>query len=75
LQQLQAQMSPAAVDLQTVQGTFHWLTDRMQVEGIRVQTAQTLVTATGVLPGSQHRQCGTARTTSGRHGNWSAVTG
>jgi autotransporter translocation and assembly factor TamB len=53
LQQLQAQMSPAEVDLQTVQGTFQWLTDRMQVEGIRLQTGQTLVTATGVLPGSQ----------------------
>lgn len=48
---LSAHALPAEVTLHTVQGSIQGDAHAVRLDALRVQTAQTLVTATGVLPG------------------------
>src|SRR5215831_10139750 len=52
IQQFVARTSPAVIDLHTFQGALHMQDGVIQVEDLRVQTGETLITAHGVLPGS-----------------------
>ena len=48
---LTGRATPADVMLHTVQGTIHGDANAVRIDALHVQTAQTLVTAAGVLPG------------------------
>ena len=50
---LAVRTTPADVVLHTVQGTIQGDTKAIRIDALRLQTAQTLVTADGVLPGSR----------------------
>lgn len=52
LQQLTARALPADVALQALEGAFYWSLHGMELRDVRLQTAQTLVTVHGPLPGS-----------------------
>src|SRR5262249_19152504 len=52
IRQFVGRTSPAVIDLHTFQGALHMRDGVIQVEELRVQTGETLITAHGVLPGS-----------------------
>lgn len=49
--QFTVQAKPAAVDIRTLRGGFQALAAGVQLDNVRLQTANTLVTANGALPG------------------------
>jgi hypothetical protein len=55
LHQLTMHAQPADVEIRTLRGGFQALADGIQVEDVRLQTASTLVTIHGALPGKRQR--------------------
>jgi autotransporter translocation and assembly factor TamB len=51
VQHLSVQARPASVDIHTLQGALQVQAGQLRIEDLRLQTARTLITGAGVLPG------------------------